>query len=326
MIQKRLFCVYLKAVSCYSNQAIGLIAGLHPNSVSHWLKVYQMQGYQGLLVNNYGTNKSDLQEHSRSILDCFSKKPPHSAAEASQRIGEITGIVRSPQQIRTFMKRHGLKFIKCGHIPAKVDNEEQHRWVQTQLEPVIRAAQKGKCHLLFLDSAHFVLAPFVCCLWCLCRVFIKAGSARNRINVLGAVDAVTKKVITLTNTTYLNAGTMIDFIIKLRKKFWDKPLYIVLDNVRYQHCQAVIEVAESIGVRLLFLPSYSPNLNIIERLWKFAKKKILYANYYETPQAFHDAIEIFFNNINKNFRQELKSLLTLKFQFFDQKNSLIYPL
>jgi transposase len=326
MVQKRIFSIYLKAVSPYSNQDIALITGLHPNTVSRWIAIYQLEGYQGLLSNHYGTNQSELQKHAHSILDCFSQQPPRSAAEAAERIREMTGVERSAQQVRMFMKGHGLKFLKCGHIPAKADNEQQHQWIQTELEPVIRAAQKGKCHLLFLDAAHFMLPPFICCLWCACRLFIKAASGRNRINVLGAVHAISKKVVTLTNTTYITADTLIEFLRLLKKKFCDKPIVIVLDNARYQHCHAVISMAESLRIRLLFLPPYSPNLNIIERMWKFTKKQILYAKYYDKPEAFHQAIERFFANINKNCKKQLTSLLTLKFQFFDDKNSLIYPL
>ena len=326
MIQKRIFSIYLKALTSYSNQHIALITGLHPNTVSHWVAVYQLEGYQGLLSNHYGTNQGELQQHACSILDRFSRQPPRSAAEAADRIGEMTGVQRSTQQVRIFMKRHGLKFLKCGHIPAKADNEQQHRWADTQLKPVIEAAGKGKVHLLFLDAAHFMLAPFICSLWCACRLFIKAASGRNRINVLGAVHAITKKVVTLTNTTYITADTLIEFLRMLKKKFCDKPIVIVLDNARYQHCHAVISRAESLGIRLLFLPPYSPNLNIIERMWKFTKKQILDAKYYDKPEAFHQAIEGFFANINKKCKKQLTSLLTLKFQFFDDKNPLIYPL
>ncbi len=112
----------------------------------------------------------------------------------------------------------------------------------------------------------------------------------------------------------------------IKKKFSDKTIAIVLDNARYQHCFVVKTVAKSLGIYLLFLPPYSPNLNIIERLWKFTKKEILYAKYYNNPKDFHEAIQNFFSNINQNFQQELKSLLTLKFQFFDTQNPLIYPL
>jgi len=73
------------------------------------------------------------------------------------------------------------------------------------------------------------------------------------------------------------------------------------------------------------LPPYSPNLNIIERLWKLTKKKILYAKYYETPYKFHKAVTGFFQTINQKYNADLKNLLTLKFQFFKNENALIYP-
>jgi len=326
MVQKRIFSVYLKAVLNYSNHTIGLITGLHQNTVSYWIQVYQKKGYEGLLTNSYGTNESELETHSESILSSFSKQPPMCAAEAAERISEMTGIKRSQQQVRAFMKRHGLKFIKCGHIPAKADNTMQHQWVENTLKPVIDAAQQGQVHLFFCDAAHFVLQPFLCFLWSAIRVFIQASAGRNRINVLGAVHAITKEVVTLTNTTYITSDTLIQFLKRLKERFNDKPIAIILDNARYQHCFVVKVIAASLGIHLLFLPPYSPNLNIIERLWKFTKKKILYAKYYSKPEDFHKTIQSFFNNINQNYQSDLKSLLSLKFQFFDKKNTLIYPL
>ena len=177
---------------------------------------------------------------------------------------------------------------------------------------------------LFMDAAPFVLPPFVCCLWCLTRMFIPAAAGRNRINVLGAVDALTKEVTTCTNTTYICADSLIAFLKQLSKKYGDKPLTIVVDNARYQHCIAVKSFAASIDIELLFLPPYSPNLNIIERLWKFTKKQILHARYYDEPEKFHTAIKSFFKNINKRFNDNLKSLLTLKFQFFDHNIAPFY--
>ncbi len=91
-IQKRIFAVYLKVISDYSDHQIGFITGLHANTVSRWIAVYQLQGYEGLLSNHYGTNQSELQEHARSILDCFSQQPPRSAAEAAEHIREMSGV------------------------------------------------------------------------------------------------------------------------------------------------------------------------------------------------------------------------------------------
>jgi len=245
--------------------------------------------------------------------------------EARLRIEGLTGISRSPSQVRAFMKRIGLRYIKTGHIPAKADVEKQQKWVETILEPAIKEAQKGECHLLFMDAAHFILQPFICALWCFTRLFIKASSGRNRINVLGAVNAITKEVTTFCNTTFINAETIVVFFEQLKTHYGDLPLKIVLDNARYQHCKFVEEAAIKLNITLLFLPSYSPNLNIIERLWKFTKKTILYAKYYDSPAKFHQAITDFFQTINQKYNDDLQNLMSLKFQLFQNENVLIYP-
>jgi transposase len=326
MVQKRIFAVYLKATLGWNNSMIGQTIGLHYNAVGKWVNIYKRNGFEALLNNNYGGKKSELENYADSILKSFQIQPPMTAAAAVDRIREMTGIERSTQQVRAFMKRHELRFIKCGHIPAKADNDKQHQWVETELKPVIEAARKGEVHLFFCDAAHFVLAPFLCSMWCAFRVFLKASAGRNRINVLGAVNAITKEVITITNTTYITSNTLIDFLKLLKEKYRDKSIAIVLDNARYQHCFVVTTFAKSLGIHLLFLPPYSPNLNIIERLWKFTKKEILYGKYYDKPKLFHQAVQNFFDGINENFKSQLTILLTLKFQFFDNKNSLIYPL
>ena len=324
-VQKRIHAVFIKATVKMSNKAIGHIVCLNLNAVGDWIHAYQEGGFDALCQYNYGTNKSDLETHSESVLKSFAEKPPMTSCEAKSRIEKMTGISRSPSQVRAFMKRHGFRYLKTGHIPAKADTEKQKEWVKTTLYPAIEEAKNGECHLLFMDAAHFILQPFICALWCVARLFIKASAGRNRINVLGVVNAITKEVLTFSNTTYINAQVIIEFFKQLRTHYGALPLKIVLDNARYQHCKIVEAAAKELGITLLFLPSYSPNLNIIERLWKFTKKKKLYAQYYETPAKFHQAITGFFKTINPQYNEELKNLLTLKFQFFQNQNSIIYP-
>jgi len=325
MVQKRIQAVYLKIITGLSNELIGVLADLNRDSVGYWINRYGQGGFESLCHIGYGTNKSKLENYSDSILESFSEQPPLNINEAKWLIETITGISRSPSQIRAFMKRHGLHYVKTGHIPAKADAQKQQRWMKSTLEPAIEEAQKGECHLLFMDAAHFILKPFICALWCVARLFIKASSGRNRINAPGAVNAITKEVITLSNTTFINAETIVVFLKQLREVYVDLPLKIVLDNARYQHCKFVENAAKEFGITLLLLPSYSPNLNIIERLWKFTKKKILYAKYYETPTHFHNAITGFFQTINQKYKDDLNNLLTLKFQFFQNQNAEIYP-
>ena len=325
VVQKRIHAVCIKATTRMSNEMIGALVDLHRDSVDDWIKTYEKSGFNALCQFNYGTNKSEMENHADSILKFFTVQPPMNINEARSRIESLTGISRSPSQVREFMKRHGLRYIKTGHIPAKADTHKQQEWVKTTLEPAIKEAQNKKCHLLFCDAAHFVLQPFICYLWCVARLFIKASSGRNRINVLGVVNALTKEVFTMSNTTYITAETMVIFLQQLKEHYVDLPLKIVLDNARYQHCKLVEEAANELGITLLFLPSYSPNLNIIERLWKFTKKKILYAKFYESPIKFHKAITDFFQTINQNHNTDLQNLLTLKFQFFQNQNAEIYP-
>jgi transposase len=322
-VQKRIQAVYFKTMGM-NNKMIGKLTGLNHEIVGDWIRTYLKSGFEALCQNNYGTNKSELEKHSKGILQSFIQRPPMSSSEAKSRIEELTGISRSPSQVRAFMNRHGLRYLQTGHIPAKADAEAQQKWVIEKLDPAIEEAQNGKCHLLFMDAAHFILQPFICALWCVTRLFIRASAGRNRINVLGAVNAVTKEIITFNNTTYITAETIIAFLKQLREHYVDLPIKIVLDNARYQHCKLVEAAAKQLNIELLFLPSYSPNLNIIERLWKFTKKKILYAKYYETPHKFHTAINGFFQTINQKYDADLSNLMTLKFQYFQNQNTTIY--
>jgi transposase len=325
IVQKRLSAVFLFATVKATISTIGLMSGLHRHSVTTWVNTYRDEGIESLFIVHYGTNQSRLDEHSESIIDSFNSKPPMNAREAKSRIEKMTGICRRPTQVRNFMHRHGLRYIKMGHIPAKADPEKQRQWVNETLTPAIEEAKHGECQLLFMDAAHFILQPFICALWCVARLFIKASSGRNRINVLGVVNAINKEILTFYNTTYINADTIIEFFKQLRFHYGEIPIKIVLDNARYQHCKLVEEAARTLNITLLFLPSYSPNLNIIERLWKFTREKILYGEYYETPEKFHYAIMNFFGTINQKYKEEIKNRLTLKFQFFDKEIVQIYP-
>jgi transposase len=95
------------------------------------------------------------------------------------------------------------------------------------------------------------------------------------------------------------------------------PITLVLDNARYQKCRLIKEEAEKYKIELLYLPPYSPNLNLIERLWKLVKKKCLYGKYYEDFYKFRSSISKFIKNVHIENKAEVESLLTLQFQTFD---------
>jgi transposase len=132
--------------------------------------------------------------------------------------------------------------------------------------------------------------------------------------VLGAIDAVTKKMVHLTNITTINAWSLVALFRNLRDLHPDEPITLVLDNAKYQRCYLTQTAAKMLDIELLFLPPYSPNLNLIERVWKFLRGKCLNAKYYDTFAEFVRGIEDCIEKFQGAFQKELDSLLTWNFQ------------
>jgi len=173
-----------------------------------------------------------------------------------------------------------------------------------------------------MDAAHFVLSAFLGFLWSVARVFIPAPSGRQRFNVLGALNAVTHEMITVTNDTYITAQSVCALLEKIAVRYVGIPITIILDNARYQRCALVMDKARSLNIELCFLPPYSPNLNLIERLWKFVKKECLYSEYYSDFTKFKTAILDCLGQTHTTHKDALDSLLTLRFQTFEKPQSM----
>jgi transposase len=195
--------------------------------------------------------------------------------------------------------------------------EIQAKFLETDLRPCLDAAVAGQGHVFFVDAAHFVFGTFLCCLWSFARIFVRAASGRQRFHVLGAWNAVTRELIAVTNTTVVNTETMCELLRKVAALGLTGPITMVRDNARYQRNVAVQALAERLGITLLFLPSYSPNLNLIERLWKFIKRRALYGRYHPEFAAFQAAIQEILDGLSTTHAEPLRTLMTLNFQQFD---------
>ena len=190
--------------------------------------------------------------------------------------------------------------MKSGSIPAKADVSVQRRYYDTILLPLMTKAKEGLLTLLFMDGSHFVMGcDFLGYIYGKTRRFIKTFSGRKRYNVLGALNFVTKKISVVANDTYITSAEVCDMLQKVAAEYAGKTVHIVLDNARYQRCELVTNLAQQLGIILHYIPPYSPNLNLIERLWKHVKSR-LRSKYYDQFGEFKDTIDAIVDDIGAN--------------------------
>lgn len=118
------------------------------------------------------------------------------------------------------------------------------------------------------------------------RVCVKSAYGRKRVNCIGFLNAVSHKVETVMNDSYLNADSVCKGLKILRQQNSDEWIYVILYNAAYQRCKKVKNCASKLNINLIYLPPYSPNLNLIEHLWKFLRSKIFSNKYYDSFKTF----------------------------------------
>ena len=207
--------------------------------------------------------------------------------------------------------------MKSGSLPAKADVLIQRDYNDTILLPLMSKAKENKLTLLFLDGSHFVMGcDFLGYIYSKTRRFIKTFSGRKRYNVLGALNFVTKKVTTVANETYITATEVCEMLCKVAAEYAGKSLHIVLDNARYQKCEVVANLAQKLGIELHYIPPYSPNLNLIERLWKHVKSR-LRSKYYDRFDDFKETIDSIIEDTDKGSKNLIDKLIGDSVQLFD---------
>ena len=294
---------------------------LHGNTVTNYLNEFQTGKLPATLEDRYYKPTSSLDP----FLDClkcsFRACPVADAKQAVERIESLTAIRLSESQSRRFMKGLGLKLRKTAPIPGKCDHQLQFHFYTREMLPRLEEARLGERKVLFVDAAHFVLGAFPGLIWCFERIFLKTSPGRQRYNILGAIDSHNQEFTSIRTTENINALTLIRLLDLVNEKYPSIPISMVMDNARYQHCNAVKTHAAKLDIELLFLPPYSPNLNLIERVWKLTKKKCLTNKYHRDFSGFRAAIDRCLDDFEDKLKSELESLLALNFQFFSNHKS-----
>jgi len=287
---------------------------LDEETLRNYVKRYQTGGINALLTDHYLGSFSKLSAIQLQQLTAHLEHTTYLTVDAVlAHVEETYDILYSASGMTDLLHRLKFTYKKSKLVPAKADKEKQEQFLN-QLEEL--RANKGKNDpVLYMDGVHPQHNTMLAYGWIKKGQdnIIKSNTGRQRININGALDAETHAVITREDER-INAQSTIALLEQVEAAYpLAASIYVICDNARYYRSKLVGQFLETSKIQLVFLPSYSPNLNLIERLWKFMKKKVLYNKYYEKFDVFKKTALGFFENIQQ-YKAELDSLLTNKFR------------
>jgi transposase len=192
--------------------------------------------------------------------------------------------------MRGWLHQHGFSYKKPAVVPGKANLEAQEQWIKEYNE--LKARLSAHETICFIDGVHPTHNTRPAYGWIKKgeRKEIATNSGRQRLNISGAVDIITKKVLVQQDVA-LNAHSTIAFFQKIAEAYPEAQIiHVFCDNARYFKNKDVTEHLSQSKIKLHFLPPYSPNLNPIERLWKLTNQEILYNKYYENFTEFKEAV------------------------------------
>ena len=200
--------------------------------------------------------------------------------------------------MRNWLQRHGFSYKKPALIPGKANKQQQREWL-LEYEQLKQNLSNDET-ICFIDGVHPThnVQPAYGWIQKGVRKEIPANTGRSRLNLSGIVDVIDHKVL-VQEDDMLNAEATISFFRKIEEAYPTKTkIHIFCDNARYYRNKSVTKYLKDSKIRLHFLPPYSPNLNPIERLWKWMKERVLYNTHYQEFEDFRSAVLGFFATLS----------------------------
>ena len=279
----------------------------------HYFDRYQQGGVPALLEDHYPGAEPKLDEHQTKELDQYLQE--HLLPDAKAVIAYIQRqykVEYSVSGVTDLLHRLGFSYKKPTHVPGKQDPAQQEAFVQKYER--LKARKGKKDPIYFADATHPQHNSIPAYGWIKKgqEKELKANCGRQRLNINGAINLETREPMVRFYAT-INAQSAMDLFARLEARHpRAKVIYVIVDNARYYRSRVLKQALKGTKIKLIFLPPYSPNLNLIERFWKFFKKKVLNNQYYETFAEFEQACKNFFRQW-KTYLPELQTLLTEKF-------------
>ena len=287
-------------------------------TVRRYQKQFKEKGIDGLLEYRYTGGKTRLTTQQEKELRDYLQE--HTLRTAKEIVSHVHTTYQKEFTVigaTKLLHRLGFTYKKPKVIPGKADTVKQEVFIQ-QYETTKK--QLGvKDRIYFVDATHPEHNTQAEYGWILRGKkndkYLKTNTGRARLNLNGALDIAGKAAIVLEEKT-INADAVLHLLTAIANKQKHGKVYLILDNARYHHARIVRRWRlHHPRFVFLFLPAYSPNLNLIERLWRFFHQKVTWNSYYETFTEFKKASLTFFQNL-KQYQSELETLLADNFQTF----------
>jgi transposase len=314
-IAERLHCVILFAQG-HALRELKALLFVGVRTLATWIATFRSQGLAGLRQWGYQGQEPDLTaEQWAEVEQELERKPYHCARDVAAFVKNRFQLDYSERGMQALLRRKGYRHIKARLVPGKApDVEAQETFVKGY--QALKAELGPRDRLYFVDACHPTHNVRISYVWTKkgVRRQIQSNSGRQRYNILGAYCPSDQEYIDIRGIENVNASTLQELIAKIRSRHPDaQRIILILDNARYNHARLVSEYIAQTNVELHFLPAYAPNLNLIERLWRFVKDEVLSDAYYATFAEFTAAIEKVLDHLDQ-YADRLAKLMTEKFE------------
>jgi len=298
----------------WSYEQIAKALLLDDSSPRRYWKVWERQGLDGLVENHYAGRSPNLTGQQCAELKMHLEEIIYPNAKAiAAYVAKTFGVTYTPEGLTHLLHRIGFVYKKTKAVPGKANPEKQKAFIETYQR--LKDEKGPNDRIYFMDGAHPNHNAMPAYGWILKGQTkeIPTNTARKRINLNGALDVSDFDLVIREDPT-LNAQSTIALFKQIEEKNpLAETIHVIADNAPYYRSKLIKAYLLDSKINLIFLPSYSPNLNLIERLWKFFHKTIRYNQYYSTFNRFKEVSMNFFANI-KDHHEALRSLMTENFE------------
>lgn len=312
----RIRCILLRNKG-FTLAQLEIILDCSHTHVKDLIKLYKSKGIKEFITFNYTGDTGNLTASEKAMLEEYiEENRPSTAKQIVEWINENFNKSFTPSGVTKLLKKLKFSWKKPKILPGKPPSvEAQERHLKEYNE--IRMFCNMGVLIIFMDAMHLIHNPILRACWIKRGkvAIIPSNTGRKRLNILGGYDINGHKLIFDADESNCDSVRIIKFFQKIEESVPSDihSIVLILDNAAYQKHPDVMKYIENTRIILMFLPTYSPNLNLIERFWKFCKKHLVINAYIEKYKDFRAKVFQLLNNID-GYKVELKSLITENFE------------